>query len=271
MAGLLLKLGLYGIIRFLLPIFPDASIFYIPFIYTISIFSIFYISLIVFTQLDFKKIIAYSSIVHMNFVLIGIFSGNISAVQGSMFLMLSHGFISSGMFILVGFLYIRFSTRLVFYYHGLMNYYPFFSLFFFLFVLGNLGLPGTGGFIGEFLIILGIFTKNIFVGMLSLASPFFCAIYSLILYVRIFHGISFNTNDFSIFFKSFRYVNVLKNLPYSSTHGSLNFKLETLSIEYYILLLFSFYNIYMGIFPKIYLNSLNYISYFIYTVLHSNI
>ena len=193
-----------------------------------------------------------------------VFSTNISGVQGSIFLMFSHGFISSSLFILLGFIYFRYNTRLIFYYQGLLNYYPIFSLFFFLSLLGNFGFPGTGGFIGEFLIILGVFTENMFVGFFSLLSPFFCAIYSLLLYSRIFHGISYNALNYINLFRSKRFLNVLDSLPYLKLCEYLNLKPTLLSSEYYILLIFSFYNFYLGLFPKIYLKSMMYTSYFIY-------
>ena len=264
LAGVLLKLGLYGIIRFLLPVFTEASVFYTPFIHMISLLSIFFISCVIFSQLDFKKIIAYSSIIHMNFALLGLFSTNISGVQGSIFLMFSHGFVSSSLFILLGFIYFRYNTRLIFYYQGLLNYYPIFSIFFFLSLLGNFGFPGTAGFIGEFLIILGLFTENIFVGFFSLLSPFFCAIYSLLLYSRIFHGISYNVLNYINLFRSEKFLGILDSLPYLKLHKYLNLKPTLISSEYYILLIFSFYNFYLGLFPKIYLKSTMYTGYFIY-------
>lgn len=259
LAGLLLKIGLYGIIRFLIPIFPEASIFYTPMVYSLSIISIFFISCLIFVHLDIKKIIAYSSIIHMNFSLIGLFSNTFYGIQGSLFLMFIHGFISSGLFIIIGFIYIRFGSRLLFYYQGLQYPYPIFSLFFFLFMLGNFGLPGLGGFIGEFLILLGIFQKNLFIAFFSLLSPFFSAIYSLLLYTRIFYGISFlNTFFFKNYVFDLFYFNIFFfKSKFLFFNLNTNFKLIGMfSLEFFILINFLFYVVISGLFPIIFLEIL---------------
>lgn len=188
LAGILLKLGTYGFLRFLIPLFPYASIYFIPFIYMLCVIGIVYTSLTTLRQIDLKKIIAYSSIAHMNFAVLGIFSFNLQGIEGSLFLMLSHGIVSSALFICVGILYDRYHTRLVLYYGGLAYNMPMFSFFFFLFTLANLSLPGTSSFIGEFLILLGIFQTNTFVTCAASLSIVLGAVYSIWLFNRIVFG-----------------------------------------------------------------------------------
>jgi len=185
LAGILLKLGTYGFIRFSLLLFPYASVFFSPFIFTLSIMAIIYCSLATLRQIDIKKIIAYSSIVHMNFALLGLFSFNFQAVSGSIFLMISHGLVSSGLFLCIGFLYERYHSRLFFYYNGIIFFMPLFATTFFIFILGNMGFPGTCGFVGEFLIMIGLFQVNPLVMFLGGFSLIFCGIYSIWLFNRI--------------------------------------------------------------------------------------
>jgi proton-translocating NADH-quinone oxidoreductase chain M len=188
LAGILLKLGTYGFLRFLIPLFPYASIYFSPFVYMLCIIGIVYISLTTLRQIDLKKIIAYSSIAHMNFAVLGIFSFNLQGIEGSLFLMISHGIVSSALFICVGILYDRYHTRILAYYGGLAYNMPIFSFFFFLFTLANLSLPGTSSFIGEFLIILGIFQTNTFVTCMASLSIVIGAIYSIWLFNRLAFG-----------------------------------------------------------------------------------
>lgn len=243
LAGLLLKIGLFGIVRFLIPIFPKMVFYYYPLIASLTLISIIYVSFIIFLQLDIKKIIAYSSIIHMNFALLGLFSNTVTGLQGSIFMMFTHGFISSALFTLIGFIYIRFNSRIIYYIRGLKNYYPIFSTFFFIFMLGNLGMPGTGGFVGEFLIFLGILNKNIFIAFFSLCAPLFSAIFSLLLFLKLFYGVPL-------------YVPV--NLSYNFMHlNKLNFFIPILSLEFYILIFFSFFIFYTGLFPQSFLNLLD--------------
>lgn len=243
LAGLLLKLGLFGIIRFLIPIFPDMVLFFNPLISVFAIIGIIYTSCIIFIQLDLKKIIAYSSITHMNFALLGLFSNNLIGIQGSVYMMFTHGIISSGLFIIIGSLYSRYNTRMLAYYQGLNNNFPVLSFFFFVFTLGNLGLPGTGGFIGEFLIFLGIINHNLFVGILSLFSPLLGAIFSILLFVRIFYGIQ-NLLLENFFFKSRQKKNVFVKIQ------------PIVPLEFFILAYFSFFLFLTGLFPNIYLNAI---------------
>nr|YP_010150832.1 NADH dehydrogenase subunit 4 [Citrus maxima]QQV73169.1 NADH dehydrogenase subunit 4 [Citrus maxima] len=157
LAGILLKLGTYGFLRFSIPMFPEATLCFTPFIYTLSAIAIIYTSLTTLRQIDLKKIIAYSSVAHMNLVTIGMFSLNIQGIGGSILLMLSHGLVSSALFLCVGVLYDRHKTRLVRYYGGLVSTMPNFPTIFFFFTLANMSLPGTSSFIGEFLILVGAF------------------------------------------------------------------------------------------------------------------
>ena len=196
LAGILLKLGTYGMLRFLIPIFPNITLFYLPIIYTLCIIGILYGSLTTLRQIDLKKIIAYSSIVHMNFALIGLFALNIEGMQGSIYLMLSHGVVSGALFLCIGCLYDRYHTRIIKYYGGLVLTMPIFSLFFFIFLLANIAFPGTSSFIGEFLIFLGIFKENITVGFISALGSVLSASYSIWLFNRVI----FKTINFKYFF-----------------------------------------------------------------------
>jgi len=160
LAGVLLKLGGYGFFRYSLTLFPEASLFFTPFIFILSVFGIIYASITTLQQIDLKKIIAYSSVGHMGLVTVGIFSANIQGVVGSIFLMLSHGLTSSALFLAVGFLYERYSTRIIKYFGGLSATMPFFASFFLIFNLANLGLPITSNFIGEIFVFVACFSVN---------------------------------------------------------------------------------------------------------------
>ena len=185
LAGILLKLGGYGFIRFLIYLFPLGSTYFSPFVMTLGVIGIIYSSYSTLGQIDLKKIIAYSSIAHMNYVVIGIFSFTIEALEGSLFLMLSHGAISSGLFLCIGFLYDRFGSRLLFDYSGLARIMPLFSIFFFFLTIANLGLPGTSSFIGEFLVIIGVFGVNKIVAFICCLGVIFSASYSIWLFNRL--------------------------------------------------------------------------------------
>ena len=232
LAGILLKLGTYGILRFLLPILPNATVYYVPFVYMLCLIGIIYGSLTTLRQIDLKKIIAYSSVVHMNFALIGLFSLTIEGLQGSIYLMLSHGIVSGALFLCVGCLYDRYHTRILSYYNGLVITMPLFSVFFLIFTLANIAFPGTSSFVGEFLIFLGIFKVNIFVGLLSGLSVILSASYSVWLYNRII----FKKLNIKYFFK-FRDLKLLERAMF------------------YPLIILVFL---MGIYPKFFLD----ISYF---------
>ena len=188
LAGVLLKLGGYGILRILLPFFPYGSAFFLPLIYLLATLSIVYASLTAIRQLDLKRIIAYSSIAHMNLVVLGLFSRSLEGVLGGAFLMLGHGIVSGLLFFLIGFLYERYGTRLLAYYGGLVKVMPIFSFYFLISCLANLGLPGTCNFIGEILIFFSILSKNKLIFCFVIFSVVLSAIYSLYLYIKLTGG-----------------------------------------------------------------------------------
>lgn len=188
LAGILLKLGTYGFLRFSIPMFPEATVYFTPFIFTLSVIAIIYTSLTTIRQIDLKKIIAYSSVAHMNFVTIGLFSLNLQGIEGSILLMLSHGLVSSALFLCIGALYERHKTRLVHYYGGLVSTMPVFSLLFLFFMLANMSLPGTSSFVGEFLVLLGAFQKNTLTAILAAIGMILGAAYTLWLTNRVLFG-----------------------------------------------------------------------------------
>lgn len=188
LAGVLLKLGTYGFVRYSIPLFPEASVYFTPLIYTLSIIGVIYASLTTLRQIDLKKIIAYSSVAHMGFVTLGLFSLNVQGIEGALFLMLSHGFVASALFLCIGVLYDRTHTRLVKYYGGLVHVMPLFSVFFLIFTMGNLSLPGTSSFVGEFLILVGVFQTNPFVATFAATGMILGGAYSIWLYNRVVFG-----------------------------------------------------------------------------------
>lgn len=188
LAGVLLKLGGYGILRFSIPMFPEATIYFTPLVYTMSIIAIIYTSLTTLRQIDLKRIIAYSSVAHMNFVTIGMFSLNMQGVEGSILLMLSHGIVSSALFLCIGVLYDRHKTRLLRYYSGVVQVMPIFATLFMLFTMANISLPGTSSFVGEFLVLIGAFNSNTTVAFLATTGIILGAAYSLWLYNRVVFG-----------------------------------------------------------------------------------
>ena len=188
LAGILLKLGTYGIIRFVMPIFNIGMIYIVPFIFMFCLIAIIYSSLTTIRQIDLKKIIAYSSVAHMNFALLGLFVFNIYGLDGSIYLMLGHGVVSSALFLSIGMLYDRYHTRNILYYGGLVQTMPIFSIFFLLFTLTNVGLPGTVNFIGELLILIGVGKLNFDVMFLSGFGIILGVIYAIWLYNRLIFG-----------------------------------------------------------------------------------
>jgi len=188
LAGILLKLGGYGMIRFLVFLLPEASIYFTPLVYAMSLIGIIYASLTTIRQVDLKRIIAYSSVAHMNFVTMGIFTREFLGLEGAMLLMISHGFISSALFIRVGIIYDRFHTRLLPYYGGLTTIMPIYSRLFVFFTFANISFPGTASFIGELLILLGTFKDNVRVASLARLGVVFGAIYSIWLANRLLFG-----------------------------------------------------------------------------------
>ena len=188
LAAILLKMAGYGFIRFSLGLFPVASDYFTPLIFTLSIIAIIYTSLVALMQDDMKKLIAYSSVAHMGFVTIGIFSLNKQGLEGSIIQMISHGLISAALFLCVGVVYDRYHSRMISSYGGLANVMPKYALVFMIFTLGALGLPGTSGFVGEFLILVGAFQKNIIVAVLASLGVILVAAYMLWLYGRVIFG-----------------------------------------------------------------------------------
>ena len=190
LAGILLKLGAYGFLRFSIPLFPIGSLFFTPLIHTLSVIAIIYTSLTTLRQVDLKKIIAYSSVAHMNFVTLGLFSLNPQGVEGAVILMIAHGLVSGGLFLCVGFLYDRHKTRLLHYYGGCSRTMPLFSIAFLFFTMANISLPGTSNFVGEFLVLTGAFQNNTLVATLGATGMVLGAAYALWLSNRLLYGLS---------------------------------------------------------------------------------
>lgn len=188
LAGVLLKLGGYGFIRFSLPMLPDASHYFTPFMFGLSVIAVVYTSLLALVQEDMKKLIAYSSIAHMGYVTIGIFTFNIQGIEGAIIQMLSHGLVSAALFLCVGVLYDRMHTKEIARYGGVVEKMPRFALYFMLFTMASIGLPGTSGFVGELLVLLGAFTASKVVTALAATGMVLGAAYMLILYRKVVFG-----------------------------------------------------------------------------------
>jgi len=188
LAAILLKMAGYGFLRFSIPLFPVASEYFIPLIYSLSIIAIIYTSLVALMQEDMKKLIAYSSVAHMGYVTLGIFTFNQQGIEGSIYQMISHGLISAALFLCVGVLYDRLHSRMISSYGGVVNHLPKYSFIFIIFVLAGLGLPGTSGFIGEFLVLVGVFQKNYLVAILASIGVILGAAYMLWLAKRVVFG-----------------------------------------------------------------------------------
>ena len=188
LAGVLLKMAGYGFIRFSIGFFPDASEFFAPFIFSLSVIAIIVTSLIALVQEDMKKLIAYSSVAHMGFVTLGIFTFTVQGIEGGIIQMISHGIVSAALFLCVGVVYDRLHTREIARSGGLVSKMPFYSFSFMIFILASLGLPGTSGFVGEFLVLLSIFTVNTYFAIFATTGVVLAATYSLWLYRRIIFG-----------------------------------------------------------------------------------
>jgi len=231
LAAILLKMAGYGFMRFSLGLFPVASDYFTPLIFTLSVTAIIYTSLIALMQDDMKKLIAYSSVAHMGFVTVGIFSITKQGLEGSVVQMISHGLISAGLFLCVGVLYDRYHSRMISSYGGLVNIMPKYAIALMIFTLGALGLPGTSGFVGEFLVLIGVFQKNITVGILASLGIILAAAYMLWLYGRVIFGKIINPD--------------IK-------------KMEDLNKpEIYIMLSLAFLIMLFGIYPDFLLNTIN--------------
>lgn len=235
LAGLLLKIGTFGMIRFMFPFLNFASVTFQPLIFTVSIISIYHASLIALRQFDLKKIIAYSSIAHMGFVILGLFSFNIFSFLGSLFIMFSHGFVASALFFLIGVIYDRYKSKNLFDYSGLVTVMPIFIFFLFFFILANLSFPGTSNFIGEFITLIGITEINIYVSFLLVLSIILTSIYSIWIFNRIAFGV------FNLRLHGFSDLN--KN-------------------EFYICLIFFLFVFFLGINPNLFFFGLDYIPFF---------
>jgi len=228
LAGILLKLGVYGFVRFSLPLFPDASFFFSPFIYVLCGLGIIYSSFAAIRQTDLKRIIAYSSVAHMNLITLGIFCFNLLGLEGAILQSISHGFVAGALFFLIGMLYRRYGTRSIYYYGGLVQIMPIFSSIFLFFTMANIALPSTSSFVGEFLILLGLFRVNIRLMAVAALSVVLGGSYSLWLYNKIIFG----------------------NIKQNSLH-----KFQDLTLrEFYILLPLVLLVLIMGIFPYFWSN-----------------
>ncbi|CAN7230010.1 NADH-quinone oxidoreductase subunit M [Bosea sp. LjRoot90] len=188
LAAILLKMGGYGFIRFSIPMFPDASAMFAPLVYALSVIAIVYTSLVALMQEDIKKLIAYSSVAHMGFVTMGLFTLTPQGIQGAMFQMVSHGLVSGALFLCVGVIYDRMHTREIAAYGGLVNRMPLYAVAFMIFTMANVGLPGTAGFVGEFLTLMGAFKANPWVALIATSGVILSAGYALWLYRRVVFG-----------------------------------------------------------------------------------
>lgn len=231
LAGVLLKMGGYGFLRFSIPLFPDASIEFAPFIMVLSVIAIIYTSLVALVQQDMKKLIAYSSVAHMGFVTLGIFSLTLQSVSGAVVQMLSHGIVSAALFLCVGVVYDRLHTREIVKYGGLVKVMPLFAVMFMIFTLASVGLPGTSGFVGEFLVLVGSYKVTTVFATLAASGMVLGAAYGLWLYRRVVFG-------------------KITNLELKSL-------LDLNSRETAILASLAFIVIWMGIYPTYFLNIIN--------------
>ena len=188
LAGILLKMGGYGFLRFSLPMFPVASADLAPLVFALSVVAIIYASLVALMQEDMKKLVAYSSVAHMGYVTMGIFAANAQGIQGGIFQMLSHGLVSGALFLCVGVVYDRLHTREIAAYGGLTGRMPLYAAAFFIFTMANVGLPGTSGFVGEFLALMAVFRVNTWVAVFATLGVILSAAYALWLYRRVMFG-----------------------------------------------------------------------------------
>jgi NADH-quinone oxidoreductase subunit M len=188
LAAVLLKMGGYGFIRFSLPMFPEASLYFANMVMALSVIAIVYTSLVALMQEDIKKLIAYSSVAHMGFVTMGLFTLNAQGVQGAVFQMVSHGLVSGALFLCVGVVYDRMHTRMITAYGGLVNKMPIYAVIFLLFTMANVGLPGTSGFVGEFLTLLGAYKANTWIAFIATTGVILSAGYALWLFARVVYG-----------------------------------------------------------------------------------
>jgi len=188
LAGVLLKMGAYGFLRFSVPMLPQASQYFAPLMFSLGVIAVIYTSLVAFAQTDMKKLIAYSSVAHMGVVVIGIFTFNAQGLEGALFQMLSHGIVSAALFLCVGVIYDRIHTRDIARYGGLAGRMPGYALIFMVFTMASVGLPGTSGFVGEFLVLVGAFKVSLYLAYLGSSGMILGAVYMLYLYRRVIFG-----------------------------------------------------------------------------------
>ncbi len=212
LAGILLKMGGYGFIRFSLPMFPDASHYFAPLVFTLSVIAIVYTSLVALVQEDMKKLIAYSSVAHMGFVTMGLFAMTAQGVEGAVFQMVSHGIVSAALFLCVGVVYDRMHTRDIAAYGGLVQRMPRYAVALMVFTMANVGLPGTSGFVGEFLTLIGTFQTNSWVAFFATTGVILSAAYALYLYRRVIFGVIEKPNLMNIADLSWREFAILAPL-----------------------------------------------------------
>jgi NADH-quinone oxidoreductase subunit M len=188
LAGVLLKLGTYGFLRFCLPLFPNAAVQFMPFISVLAIIGIIYGALVAMVQPDVKKLVAYSSVSHLGFVMLGLFTMNMQGIQGGILQMVNHGLSTGALFLIVGMIYERRHTRLISEFGGLSRVIPIFATFFMIVTLSSIGLPGLNGFVGEFLILLGTFLKNKVYAVFASTGVVLAAVYMLWMFQRVMFG-----------------------------------------------------------------------------------
>lgn len=230
LAGVLLKLGAYGFMRLSVPFFEYASIFYQPFIFSLSCIAIVYTSIVALRQDDMKKMIAYSSVAHMGFVTIGIFTLTSDGMNGAYFQMISHGVVSAALFLIVGVVYERHHTRMIADYSGVTNIMPKYSFFFMIFMLASVGLPGTSGFVGEFLVIMSTISVNVYLTVFTAIGVVLGAAYMLLLY---------------------------KNVNFGEIKSSIKKLNDLTNIELFYFVCLAFLTILLGVYPKILFNMIN--------------
>jgi len=235
LAGVLLKLGVFGFLRFLIPMFPVASAYFSPIVFVLCSFGVVFGSLIAIRQSDLKRVIAYSSVAHMNLIVMGIFSLTFQGFQGVIIQSLAHGFVSSALFFCIGMLYERFHTRTISHISGLTVLMPIFNMFFLMFTMSNIAVPGTSSFIGELLILLGIFKANFIACIIGCTGMVLGGCYSLFLYNRLAYGIP------------------TSNLFYGKTLNKLDISYR----EVFILSSLALGNLSLGIFPFFYTEYIN--------------
>jgi len=241
LAGVLLKLGTYGFVRFSFPLLPEACFYFTPFVYALSAAGIVYASFTAIRQTDFKRIIAYTSVAHMNLVMVGLFSFNVIGIEGAILQSLSHGFVASALFLIIGVVYDRHHTRMVKYYGGLVHTMPLYVSIFLFFTMANIGLPGTGSFVGEFLILIGSFKTNTIIAFISATGMIIGGCYSLFLFNRVCYGnlktqyfkhyLDINKREFFIFFPlvlGTLVMGIYPNIWLECIHFSVNTLVETM-------------------------------------------